>query len=142
MYAASLGGYVEHAVCQWVDGLSGGCAAGAPETEEAICKAGGVPALLALIRSCSEHPDQSALTEPAVIALSNLAAGNEANKEAIMQADALPTLVKILGHQVRFFPRRLLISHLVLHRLLRLNRQISIVALYCCCYRDPSDFSS
>ncbi|KAK9901239.1 hypothetical protein WJX75_001832 [Coccomyxa subellipsoidea] len=73
--------------------------AGGPETEEAICAAGGVPALLSLIRSCIEEPEQATLLEPATVALLNLAAGSDAHKEAIVEADALPVLVKLLTHQ-------------------------------------------
>lgn len=76
-------------------------AAGGPKTEEAICAAGGVPALLSLIRSCEEEPEQATLLEPATVALSNLAAGSDAHKGAIVEADALPVLVELLTHQVR-----------------------------------------
>jgi hypothetical protein len=81
--------------------LSYSGAAGGPETEEAICAAGGVPALLSLIRSCIEEPEQATLLEPATVALLNLAAGSDAHKEAIVEADALSVLVKLLTHQVR-----------------------------------------
>ncbi|CAL8471015.1 g10557 [Coccomyxa elongata] len=74
--------------------------AGGPETEDSICKAGGVPALMSLIRSCAEAPDQAALLQPATIALCNLAAGDNARRNAIVDAGALPVLVKLLSHQV------------------------------------------
>ena len=77
------------------------CTAGEPETEEAICEAGGVPALVSLIRRSAEAPDQADLLQPATIALCNLAAGDEARRNAIVEAGALPTLVKLLSHQVR-----------------------------------------
>lgn len=75
--------------------------AGGPETEEAICEAGGVPALVDLIRNSAEAPDQADLLQPATIALCNLAAGDDARRNAIVDAGALPVLVKLLSHQVR-----------------------------------------
>ncbi|BDA45386.1 probable importin subunit alpha-1b at C-terminar half [Coccomyxa sp. Obi] len=75
--------------------------AGGPETEEAIVEAGGVPALVDLIRSSAEVPDQAPMLQPATIALCNLAAGDEARRNAIVDAGALPVLVKLLSHQER-----------------------------------------
>lgn len=77
------------------------CTAGGPETEDAICKAGGVPALVSLIRRSAEAPDQAGMLQPATIALCNLAAGDDARRNAIVDAGALPVLVKLLSHQVK-----------------------------------------
>ncbi|EIE20347.1 hypothetical protein COCSUDRAFT_83547 [Coccomyxa subellipsoidea C-169] len=51
------------------------------------------------VQNLTEQPDQATLLEPAAIALSNLAAGTEAHKERIVDAGALPVLVKLLSHQ-------------------------------------------
>ncbi len=101
VHQLSQAGYFHYFLesCFQID-ISFADAAGGPETEEAICEAGGVPALLSLITKCSEQPDQATLLEPAAIALSNLAAGTEAHKERIVDAGALPALVKLLSHQV------------------------------------------
>ncbi len=53
-----------------------------------MCEAGGVPALVSLIRSCAEAPDQAALLQPATIALCNLAAGDDARRNAIVDLRA------------------------------------------------------
>lgn len=90
-------------------------AAGSTETEEGIRAAGGVPALLELLRAeqaergtpsetgldTAGEPDLE-LLEPAVIALSNLAASNESNKREIASAGGIPVLVQLLAMQVCF----------------------------------------
>ena len=85
------------------------CDAGASDDmEEAVCEAGGIPALLKLLAACTQQPQQGGrcgeaaaadpqeLLHPAVIALVNLAAGNPRNRDAIRQAGGIPLLVPLL----------------------------------------------
>jgi hypothetical protein len=89
-------------------------AAGKANMEEALCEAGAIPTLLGILEQSQplpqledgtemipiSAPDQ-ALQVPAAIAVSNLAAGSDAVKTAIIQAGGLPILVELLGSQVR-----------------------------------------
>ena len=55
---------------------------------------------MSLIRRSAEAPDQADLLQPATIALCNLAAGDDMRRNAIVDAGALPVLVKLLTRQV------------------------------------------
>lgn len=77
-----------------------------------MCEAGGIPALLKLLKGIEGQPQQQGgggrrgeaaelaphheLLHPVVVALVNLAAGNPCNRDAIRQAGGIPLLVPLL----------------------------------------------
>lgn len=95
------------------------CAAGNGKTEKGVCSAGAIQGLLGLIRRCHEQPEEDAkparkssqkarapppslrnLLEPAIVALSNLAAETASVKEEMRQAGAIETCVQLLTAKV------------------------------------------
>ena len=96
--------------------------AGSSKTEKALCNAGAISGLLDLIRRCQEAPEEApepaparksrsksrapappskqSLVEPAVVALSNLAAESAVVKDDMRQAGAIELCVQLLTAQV------------------------------------------
>jgi hypothetical protein len=93
--------------------------AGSSKIEKALCNAGAISGLLDLIRRCQEAPEEApepapvrsklrapappskqSLLEPAVVALSNLAAESAAVKDDMRQAGAIDLCVQLLTAQV------------------------------------------
>lgn len=90
-------------------------AAGNSRIEKGLCNAGAVNGLLSVILRCLEQPEeavadqnppkashghakatQAALLEPAIVALSNLAAESPIVKESMRQAGAIEVCVELL----------------------------------------------
>ena len=99
--------------------------AGSSKIEKALCNAGAISGLLDLIRRCQEAPEEApepapvrksrsksrapaplskqSLLEPAVVALSNLAAESAAVKDDMRQAGAIELCVQLLTAQVEIY---------------------------------------